>query len=126
MAVETIVKIIILVASFVITTAVPFIISLVNANKKRKEAKTEAEKQAAINEMAEVAKGFIVQAEQLYKEYDALMKANGSTGGLVKKDSVMSKLQAYALEKGYTFDAEYWSNKIDSIVELTRKVNAKK
>lgn len=126
MAVETIVKIIFLVASFVITTAVPFIISLVNANKKRKEAKTEAEKQAAINEMTEAAKVFIVQAEQLYKEYDALMKANGSTGGLVKKDSVMSKLQAYALEKGYTFDAEYWSNKIDSIVELTRKVNAKK
>lgn len=126
MAVETIVKIIFLVASFVITTAVPFIISLVNANKKRKEAKTEAEKQAAINEMTEAAKVFIVQAEQLYKEYDALMKANGSTGGLVKKDSVMSKLQAYAHEKGYTFDAEYWSNKIDSIVELTRKVNAKK
>lgn len=124
MGAETIVKIIALVVS-VISTAVPFIISLVSTIKKYKAAKTEAEKQAAINDMAEVAKSFIVDAEELYKQYDKLMKAQGSTGGAVKKDSVMTKLQAYALEHGYTFDAEFWSNKIDQLVALTRKVNSK-
>ena len=39
MDVESIVNIIIIVASFVITTAVPFIIGIVDANKKRKAAK---------------------------------------------------------------------------------------
>lgn len=123
MDIETIVKIIIAVASFVLTTLVPLIISLVNANKKRKEAKTEAEKQSAINDMADIAKKLIVEAENLYKDYNALMKSRNSTAGAVKKKTVMTELHAYAMEKGYKFDAEFWGNQVDELVALTRNVN---
>ncbi|MBQ2894122.1 MAG: hypothetical protein IJE92_01230 [Clostridia bacterium] len=123
MAVETVVKVIILVASFVITTAVPFVISLVNAIKKRKAAQTEADKQAAINDMLAQANTFIGDAEALYKSIDSIVKAQGGSTGANKKDSVMTKLQAYAISKGYEFDAEFWSGKIDEVVALTRKVN---
>lgn len=126
MEIETLVKLIATVATFVISTLVPLIISLVKANKRRKEAKTEAEKQGAINDMAEIAKTLIVEAEELYKDYDKLMKSQNSTGGAVKKKTVMTELHAYALEKGYKFDAEFWGNQIDSIVDLTRKVNVNK
>ena len=68
----------------------------------------------------------ITNAETLYADVANLLKREGKSAGIVKKDSVMSKLQAYALERGYTFDAEYWGKKVDEIVELTRKVNVSK
>ena len=54
-----------------------------------------------------------------------MLKQRNASAGAVKKDTVMTKLQAYAMEKGYEFDAEFWSNQIDEIVALTRTVNAK-
>lgn len=121
----TITKLVIIIATFVIGTVIPFVIALVVAHKKRKAAKTEAERVAAEDDMKEALKGFIVEAEAAYKEYDAFMKGQQLTGGAVKKESVMTKALAYALEKGYEFNAEFIGKQIDNIVEMTRKVNAK-
>ena len=112
--------------SFVITTAIPFIIKLVSTIKAKKNATTEAEKQTAHNDMLSTVNGFIVDAEVAFKGFDALMRQQqNSTAGAMKKDTVITKLQAYALSHGYEFDAEYWSQKIDDIVAFTKKVNAK-
>ena len=135
---ESIVNVIILVATFVITTAVPFIIGLVDANRKRKAAKKAAEEatteaelakaeaahQAAINDMLRQANVFVEQMEGLYKNIDAIVKEQGSTTGSLKKEGAMTKLQAYAIEHGYEFDAEYWSKYIDDTVKLTHNVNS--
>lgn len=122
----TIVKILAAVASFVIATLIPSIVLLVKKWKAWKAAKTEAEKQAAINEMLGLANDLVVQAENTYKNVDTLLKQQGSKGsGAVKKDSVMTKLQAACIQKGVEFDEEFWNTKIDEIVKLTREVNAK-
>ena len=135
---ESIVNMIIIVATFVITTAVPFIIGLVDANRKRKAAKKAAEEatteaelakaeaahQAAINDMLRQANVFVEQMEALYKSIDAIVKEQGSTTGALKKEGAMTKLQAYAIEHGYEFDAEYWSKWIDDTVKLTHNVNS--
>ena len=135
---ESIVNVIILVATFVITTAIPFIIGLVDANRKRKVAKKAAEEatteaelakaeaahQAAINDMLRQANVFVEQMEGLYKNIDAIVKEQGSTTGPLKKEGAMTKLQAYAIEHGYEFDAEYWSKYIDDTVKLTHNVNS--
>ena len=114
-----------IVLSFVIGTAIPFIIALADAIKKRKAAKTEAEKEQANSELRALAKTLIAKVETEYKDYNAFLKSRGASAGSIKKNSVLTDLKAYALEKGYAFDAEEWSATIDTLVEFTRNVNAK-
>lgn len=124
---ETIVKIVIAIASFLVATLIPSIILMVKKWKEAKVAKTDAEKQAIYNEMLTEANNLIAKAEDKYKELDALIKSQGGAGcGKDKKDDVMTKLQLYCNQKGLDFDADYWSTKIDEIVALTKKVNTKK
>lgn len=123
---EIILKIVIAVASFLTATLIPSIIALVKYVKSYREAKTDAEKQAVYNDLLSETNKLIAAAEQTYKQVDTIIKQQGGKGsGEVKKDSVMTKLQAYCSEKGVAFDAEYWSAKIDEIVALTKEVNAK-
>lgn len=114
-----------IILSFVVGTAIPFVIALVNAIKKRKAAKTEAEKEKANSDLLAVAKDLISKVETEYKDYNAFLKTRGQSAGSVKKNSVMTDLKAYAIEKGYGFDADTWSETVDKLVEFTRTVNAK-
>lgn len=136
--IETILKVVYAVAS-AIAVAIPLVIALIaNIKKKIKigkqlanttdeaeKAKLEAANAAATTEMLDVCDTLIAKAEELYGDVSTLLKRENKSAGAVKKDSVMSKLQAYALEHGYDFDAEYWDKKIDEKVEMTKKVNAK-
>lgn len=119
-------KIAIAVATFLIVTVIPTVFLLIKKWKEAKNAKTEAEKQEAYNEMYDIAHSLIMAAEETYKQVDEILKnKSGAGSGAVKKDSVMTKLQAYCIEKGFTFDSEYWSAKVDEIVAMTKHVNAK-
>lgn len=124
-----IIKLIITIVSFILTfagTAAPLVVKLSIANKARKAAVTEAEKQKAINDMFSTAQELVKSAEKAFAGFDAVMKQQGASAGAMKKENVTTKLQAYALANGYEYDAEYWSAKIDEIVAFTREVNAKK
>lgn len=108
------------------------VLKLRDARKQLKEAKTEEEKAAAEAAIAQAnadlsdkATQLVEEEEQLWKTYDAVLKNAGLKSGPLKKDSAMSKLQAYAIEKNYTFDPTVWSEKFDNIVKLTKKVNVK-
>lgn len=137
----TIIKIVGAIAGVLFSTLIPTVILYVKKYKAWKTAKeeaaaaqTEAEKAAAEaeaekikNELLGAANDFVVAAEQTYKEVNDILKSNGGAGcGAVKKDSVMTKLQAACIEKGVEFDSEYWSAKVDELVTLTREVNAAK
>lgn len=64
-------------------------------------------------------------AETTYKRVDGVLKAEGGKGaGAVKKDTVMTKLQSYALENKFPFDADKWSGVVDGLVKFTKNVNA--
>lgn len=137
--IEMILKVVYALASAIVV-AIPFIIALVvNVKSKikiRKElasviddtekAKLEATNSAATTEMLNACNQLIANAEALYADVSNILKKEGKSAGPVKKDSVMSKLQAFAIERGYDFDAAYWNEKIDEIVNLTKKVNASK
>ena len=90
------------------------------------KAKLKAADSEATTDMLQVCNSLIINAETLYADVANLLKREGKSAGIVKKDSVMSKTQAYAHDHGYIFDAEYWDKKVDEIVELTRKVNVSK
>ena len=104
---------------YVLSGLIPSLVGLFFTFKKWRATRAE-------NDLLEVVNGFITVAEQTFDGLDAVMKAQGSSAGTVKKENVMTKLQAYAMEKGYKIDLEYWSKKIDEIVAFTREVNAKK
>lgn len=122
--VETIVKIAYLIGVFFVGV-IPTMIALLKSLKSKRLAKTEAEKEAAKTNMRDHLTTLIESAEKLYKGVDVALKSQGQSAGPMKKDSVISKLQTYAINAGYTFDVEYWSEKIDELVEFTRNVNAK-
>ena len=124
MTVSEILQIVYIAVAFVVG-AVPSIIGFVNAAKARKKATTASEKEEAEKDMAAQAKTLIEAAETFYKSLDTMLKQNGESAGSYKKESVMSKLQTYATEKGYTFDSAYWSTKVDELVKFTKSVNAK-
>lgn len=125
------------------STLIPIILGLVAtvinrvkalkiAKEAAQEAKTEeerqraeAEKQSAINDLKQLAQEYIVEAENLYKNVDSLVKQTGGTCGAQKKDSVMTKILQACLTKGVEYDQEYWSKIVDELVDVTRKVNAK-
>lgn len=133
----TIMYIIAAVVGFVLA-AIPLVGSLIVVIKKKiklnkqldattdeaERAKLEAENAQATVDMTNVLGELIQNAEELYADVALQLKTSGKTAGAVKKDSVMSKLQAYALSKGYDFDEQYWSDKVDTTVALTKKVNA--
>lgn len=115
----------------ILSVFIPFVGALVTlvpklyrANKARKAAETEAKKEAAVNDMLATAQALVESAEAAFAGFDAVMKAQGSSAGAMKKDNVFTKLQTYALQNGYDFDADFWSEQIDKIVAFTRKVNA--
>lgn len=123
------VKLIIAVVSAVgtfLATGVPALVKLSNAVKERRAAVEEAEKEKATNDMLHAANNFIEAAEKTFAGFDTVMKAQNGSAGALKKDTVLTKLQAYAMSNGYTFDEEYWSQKIDNIVAMTKEVNAAK
>lgn len=109
----------------ILLTGIPAIIKIVYSGKKLKQAKTNEEKQAALIDLESNMKTFIEAAEIAYKDLNDVLKAKGSSAGPVKLDSVLMKLQSLANEKGYDFDREYWINKINETVALTKNVNTK-
>ena len=121
----TIIVAVLAAVSTFLTTGLPAIVKFANAAKSRAAAVTEAEKRAAENDMLYHAQALIASAEQTFKSYDAVVKQQGGSAGALKKDNVMTKLQAYAMQNGYAFDAEFWSQKVDAIVAMTKEVNAK-
>lgn len=84
-----------------------------------------AKAEKANADLLATAKSFIASAEVAFDGFDKMMKAQGSSAGAMKKDTVFTKLQAYALQNGYEFDADEWSKKIDELVAFTKNVNAK-
>lgn len=122
---EKIITIVSTLAGFLLTCLIPTVIVMINRIKAVRKAKTEAERQEALNDLKALAQGFVVDAESLYKDIDAIVKQNGKSCGAVKKDSVMTKIQDACLTKGVAFDKEYWSKVVDDLVAVTRQVNAK-
>ena len=120
------IHIIISIAATLVTTLVPSSIALWRALKSCKAAKTEAAKEKADADLLATAKGFISAAEVAFDAFDKTLKAQGSSAGAMKKDTVFNKLQAYALQNGYSFNVDEWSAKIDELVAYTKSVNAKK
>ena len=110
------------IAGFLVA-AIPESIALYKAIKAKRTAKDDATREAAKNDMLDKVNQLILSAEMLYANVDAALKQRGDSAGSVKKDSVLSKLQAYAIANDYEFDTDFWSNKIDEIVYLTRNVN---
>lgn len=121
-----IMHIIISVAATLVTTLIPAGIALWRAIKACKAAKTDAAKEKANADLLATAKGFISAAEVAFEGFDKTMKAQGSSAGAMKKDTVFNKLQAYALQNGYAFDVDEWSQKIDDLVAYAKSVNYKK
>ena len=129
MDLETIVQVCISIMTFLIITLIPSIILMIKKWKQAKNAKTDAEKEAALNELNNEAIKLISEAEKAYLQVDELMKATNKSSsagtGELKKKSVMANLQSFCIEKGVNFDKEYWNTKIDELVALTKEVNYK-
>lgn len=120
---ELIIKLACAVGGFLIA-AIPSLIGLIKAIKARIKATKLAEKEAAENDLLSQLNSFIAEVEEVYDNVNQVLKARGQSAGPAKKESVLSKLRTYALDHGYDFDAEFWGEKIDEVVALTRKVNA--
>ena len=125
MAIKDILTLVSVLLGFVTSVLIPSIVVMINRIKAVKAARNETEKQKAIGEIKTLAQNFIVEAENLYKDIDTIVKGQGKTCGAIKKDSVMTKIQDSCITKGVEFDKEFWSAYIDEQVKLTRQVNAK-
>lgn len=124
MDVQFVLKIVLSACAVIVGTVVPTVISLFHSIKAKRGAKTEAEIEKANNDLREKALELILVAENTYADVNAILKSNGKSAGAMKKQSVMTSMQQYALDKGYAFDGDYWSNKVEEIVAITKQVNS--
>ena len=96
----------------------------VTAAEERDAAVAEAASAKAELDLTETMQKAVTAAETAYQAFDATAKQNGTTCGAMKREHVLDKLQAYALSKGYAFDAEKWGAALDAYVAATKIVNA--
>lgn len=94
------------------------------ATEERDVAVAEAAEAKAELDLTEKMQAAVQAAELAYQAFDAVAKQNGTTTGAMKREHVLDKLQAYALSKGYAFDAEKWGAALDAYVAATKVVNA--
>ena len=118
--------IILSIVAVLVGTIIPAAVNLGKSIKARIQAENDAAREKANADLLTHAQEFIQGAESAFESFNKLLKSQGSSAGPMKKENVLTKLQAYALQQGYEFDAEAWSAKIDEIVAFTREVNAKK
>lgn len=125
---ETIVYVCIAIASFLLITLIPAVIGWVTKFKAYKNAKTDAEKQAILNDINNSVVQFIADAEKTFEALDVSLKQRGAASGCgtMKKESVLTKIQSLCLAKGIEYDSQYWSDKVDELVKLTNTVNTNK
>lgn len=97
-----------------ISALIGFIISYVKGEKNKKLAQT-AEKTI---EISELATDKVVEIEKLYSQAATVLKAVGVSTGAIKKENVMNYIESKCVEKGVAFDSEYWSEKVEKLVEV--------
>jgi hypothetical protein len=97
---------------------------LAEAISQRDAAVADAAAAKAELDLTETMQAEVKAAETAYQTFDAVAKQNGTTCGAMKREHVLAKLQAYALSKGYSFDAEKWGLALDAFVATTKIVNA--
>lgn len=108
-------------------TGIPCIIAMIRSYRQGKHAKTASEQAIAKSDLKAKAAELVGTIEVAYKGIDSALKANGQTAGTLKKESVMAKLQSYAIQCGYgdNYDEQEMSDYVEEIVKLTKTVNAK-
>lgn len=122
----------------IVTVVIPFAIKVYVSFKKSKAAITkadadkiaaeEAERKAAqMLEMTNKANEIIESLENKFASQNAILKQVNPTQtlGSVKKECALAEMSEYATVIGATFDREYWSKKIDEIVQMTSNVNSR-
>ncbi|MGN0805359.1 MAG: hypothetical protein ACI4MS_08255 [Candidatus Coproplasma sp.] len=124
MTIDKIISIILTVASFVITVLIPTLIVWKKNKKALKNAKDEAERQEIINSILDETKNFVVSAEDMYRSVNDILKVQGVSVGALKKDKVMTSIQQLCIAKGLEYDADFWSEEVEKIVAMTKKVNS--
>ena len=110
----------------ILLTGIPTLFALRKQVKARRNSTTTAERAEADLAIKNHMITLIGQAEDLYSVVDTALKAMGGSAGSVKKETVMARLQQYALDNGFFFDKEKWSAEIDETVAVTKIVNCKK
>lgn len=91
-----------------------FIFSAVKNCKNKKIAKAAQ----TANEITELAAQKVAEVEKLFSQATYVLKAAGIKTGEIKKESVMTFIKGSCIEKGITFDADYWSEKVEKLVEV--------
>lgn len=130
-----IIKFVIPLVAAVIAAFFPSFYSKLKAVRKAQEAIAAAteERDAALADAAiakaeldltETMQAEVKAAETAYQAFDVVAKQQGNSCGAMKREHVLAKLQAYALSKGYAFDAEKWGAALDAFVAATKVVNA--
>lgn len=125
MAIKDILTLVSVLLGFVTSVLIPSVIVMINRIKAVKTAKSEAEKQAAINDITELMKGFCADTESYFKAYESEVKAKGGSCSAAKQDSVLTKVLKECITRGIDYDQQYWAKKVDDYVASTKVVNAK-
>lgn len=114
--------IILLIIAVSIFTTICNIIKYRKKSNPNTEDKTEGNGESKLS-LLSVLKDLIIGAEEIFKNMNTLMKKDGVGAGSIKKKTVLSDLQAYAVKNGIEFNIEEWSTIIDDIIEFTKLVN---
>lgn len=91
-----------------------FIFSAVKNCKNKKIAKAAQ----TANEITELAAKKVAEVEKLFSQASNVLKAVGVKTGEIKKESVMTFIQGSCVEKGISFDSDYWSEKVEKLVDV--------
>lgn len=94
-----------------------------NAEIAKMAAEADSAAAKAELDLSDTMRSAVDAAEQAYSVFDEMAKTRGLSCGAMKREHVLAKLQAYALEKGYTFSAEKWGTAIDEYVAATKRIN---
>lgn len=134
--VQTILTAVSSILGIMLTVIVPLAIKayLAFKNGKATITQTSADKIAAekaktnamnLLEMSKKANEIIEELEQKFAIQNSILKHADPkyTLGVIKKECALAQLSEFASTIGTEFDRDYWSQQIDSIIQITKSVN---
>lgn len=105
--------------------AVVLVMQIIKYVKLRKSNELDKQTESEIAFIDETTGKLLEYIAIAEEKYNSLKALGSKTTGEMKLSDVLAQVKIDCLNKGIKYDNDFWANRVDKLVDLTKKVNVK-